>query len=473
MLITFVVILLVIWASVVWSIYSEFLTFYRNFEQTNNYNKAYYASLWALERAELAIRQRWPWYSGMWWWVNWRDTHWEWLEEEEIEEEVEEIEEELEEEQPIEEDPIQPIEQELPQQLRYAQWNNIVEPLDEEVQAEEIVEEEQSITEELEEIIENEEIPVEEEVEQEEACEVPRNYSDDKPTTSFSYLTASPTTLYRSISSTTNTIPRRWKWDIDQTISTASDAKNYNKMDYENAEIFLLYYDEESWNPYDSNSKCIYHPKFTKIEWRVRMPNWATSLDSTKPISPWISKIKDDPIIDWQFRWDYVQDRWWRDYTPFTIYSYSDTDVTKWSILSKDSVIRESDINNWSWSNNISFKNSKSPVTKNISAPLTSPEWTIISAKDDELSWRRTKFSDLENVSISWLQLRMSLLNLLKWNDGIVYPYLEYQLKFWNQISDKYYTIDAEWKVWDYKVNLIVQKPTIRESVYWNFTVIF
>lgn len=83
MLIILILILVLLWAAVVWSIYSNFLVFYSNFSETENYHKAYYASISALERAELVTKQRQPWYfwSGgiiMWVWtgnssnnVNW------------------------------------------------------------------------------------------------------------------------------------------------------------------------------------------------------------------------------------------------------------------------------------------------------------------------------------------------------------------------------------------------------------------
>jgi hypothetical protein len=39
------------------------MVFYSNFSETENYHKAYYASISALERAELVIKQRQPGYE--------------------------------------------------------------------------------------------------------------------------------------------------------------------------------------------------------------------------------------------------------------------------------------------------------------------------------------------------------------------------------------------------------------------------
>ena len=74
MLLTLILILMLIWSAVVGSLYSNFLIFYSNFSETENYNKAYYASISAIERAELVLRQHQPWYEWSWWrkWTsNW------------------------------------------------------------------------------------------------------------------------------------------------------------------------------------------------------------------------------------------------------------------------------------------------------------------------------------------------------------------------------------------------------------------
>jgi hypothetical protein len=68
---------------------------------------------------------------------------------------------------------------------------------------------------------------------------------------------------------------------------------------------------------------------------------------------------------------------------------------------------------------------------------------------------------------------RISLLNLLKSDNKQIYPYLEYQFSFWEPISDRYYTIKAQGKYGDYQVELLVKKPTFKESILWSFTIIF
>ena len=66
MLLSLVIIVALIWAAVIGTIYSNFLVFYSNFAETDNYNKAYYSSIAALERAELVTKQRQPWFEWTW-----------------------------------------------------------------------------------------------------------------------------------------------------------------------------------------------------------------------------------------------------------------------------------------------------------------------------------------------------------------------------------------------------------------------
>ena len=40
-------------------------------------------------------------------------------------------------------------------------------------------------------------------------------------------------------------------------------------------------------------------------------------------------------------------------------------------------------------------------------------------------------------------------------------------------VSDKYFTIEAEWNYWDYKIDNIIFEPTITESILRSFTTIF
>jgi hypothetical protein len=60
MVIAIMIILLLVGVAVVGALYSSFLAFYVSFGDTLEYNKAYYAAISALERAELVLRYREP-----------------------------------------------------------------------------------------------------------------------------------------------------------------------------------------------------------------------------------------------------------------------------------------------------------------------------------------------------------------------------------------------------------------------------
>jgi hypothetical protein len=130
-------------------------------------------------------------------------------------------------------------------------------------------------------------------------------------------------------------------------------------------------------------------------------------------------------------------------------------------------VIRENDINN---NDNgylsFNFWNNKSPLGRS-----TTNTFTIISQYEEEIKNRHNTFNEIFHTS-SWTQLRFSLLNLL-WTWQNVYPFLEYYADFWTEVPDKYFTINGEWNYKDYQVNTIIQKPTVKESILWNFTSIF
>ena len=373
MLLVLVIILVLIWAAVISSIYSNFLVFYSNFSESENYHKAYYNSIAALERAELVTKQRAPWFI----WSGWRIL-WE------------------------------------------SKWSY--------------------------------------------------EWSDQIINDNFSYLSdeaiRNQTTIYRDINSRTTRIPSLWNWDVESLLS-AWDSSNYNMMDYNNSQIFLLYYDNKlSENPYKkiscTNWWCTQSLTENingtiRLPWYMHTPWKFSDLDTQKElVSGW---PLDDTIVDRQVRGKYLD-------STFTIYS---TQKVVWKQISpEDNTFRESDINGWL---DFRFWNSRDPTQKSSSS---SP--TVISQREYEITQdsQSKKFSRIfNNTSYIQKQLRFSLLNLLKTNEWMIYPFLEYYVDFWTSVSDKYFNIRAQWDFGDYKISTIIWKPTIKESVLWSFTSIF
>jgi hypothetical protein len=171
-------------------------------------------------------------------------------------------------------------------------------------------------------------------------------------------------------------------------------------------------------------------------------------LDESKALiwqDRWTNIPKDDPIVDWQIRWNYTDEN--LNTVPFTVFSTSNINSGGKNTVdtNRDSVFRESDINKW-----LSFKfwSSKTPFNRGY---LIS--WlTVVSQKANDIS--NNKFEDIfnnNNGKFSNVQLRFSLLNLLKGTTGDandpeshIYPFLEYYVDFdGNEVPDRYYTITA------------------------------
>ena len=411
MLIALVIILLLIWAAVVSSIYSNFTVFYSNFSESQNYHRAYYSSISALERAELVIKQREPWFQWNWWWIIDRNS---------------------------------------------SEWTF-------------------------------------------------KNWWSDKVISNFSYLSndessKNTSTIFRTIDSRTNRIPKEWNGDIDSMLSytdsedPSNSSENFNMMDYKDSQVFLLYYDNwmkngsEVDNPYHKiscknwSSSCT-QSSTNEITWIIRLPwklkNFFGPLDTTVAlVSGW---PLNDAIVDRQIRWKFPENT---EYYPFTIYSTQIYD-SNGARDDLDSAIREGDINGSETHPNFNFifwQNKWSPST--ISSRWLNSNFTVISPLESQIKTdvnynpttkKTSKHFEriLGDSKYIEKQLRFSLLNLLRSEKNMVYPFLEYYVDFWTEISDKYFTINAEWNYDDYKINRLVWKPTNKESILWSFTTIF
>lgn len=247
-------------------------------------------------------------------------------------------------------------------------------------------------------------------------------------------------------------------------------------MDYENSEVFLLYYDTSRENPYTYGTITKSNP--TQITWEIRLPKllkndfWQLNTGIAL-VWQWGSMPKNDAIVDRQIRWTY-----WTNDIPFTIYStqvidWVDDEQSEKELPQDDSVIRENDIN---YDFNFKFWNTNSPFTTFFR--WNKAKITIISQNEKDILnsiWTHwiIKVFDIDS-DFNKTQLRFSLLNLLRWKDtNLVYPFLEYYTDFWTIVPDKYYTINGEWNFKDYQINTIIQKPTVKETILWSFTSIF
>ena len=108
----------------------------------------------------------------------------------------------------------------------------------------------------------------------------------------------------------------------------------------------------------------------------------------------------------------------------------------------------------------------------------SSASFTGIVEHSSDASLFEQSFSDLLN---DWdnVLFRLSLINPLYSEKGQIFPYLEYQLSFFDgdgrpsEMADRFYSITTKGRNGNYEVQLFMQKPTIVESILRSFTVMF
>jgi hypothetical protein len=287
--------------------------------------------------------------------------------------------------------------------------------------------------------------------------------------------------MIRSVNSRTTKIPADKKWNVEFLLRS-TDSENYNMMWYEDAEVFLFYYDDVNVNPYAKTSeKDCTSSRPSSIKWRIRLPQKLLQsgdfkdLD-TEAILVWTNNQlpKDDAIVDRQLRWTYTITTTEGDKpVPYTIYSTQKTENNNKTVSYEyDTIFRESDINN-TW--DFEFTNTWNPLKpKNPLYHWRQRPVTIISQGENtirNLQWFQQLLWTVGRSSRN--QLRFSLLNIVRDKKLKIYPFLEYQIDFWTTVSDRYYTINGKWSFSDFEVNIPRQKPTVKETVLWNFTSIF
>jgi hypothetical protein len=136
-----------------------------------------------------------------------------------------------------------------------------------------------------------------------------------------------------------------------------------------------------------------------------------------------------------------------------------------------DTSIRKSTLNDGGM--NLVYSISYDPVATTTTYPPASTTGHNLIWSDQSIA--TNTFSQIfQNINVTGLELNLSLLNLLKTNNGQVYPFLEYYIDLWgNQISDRFFTIQGKGKAWQYEVRIINTKPVIDQKSVSDFTIIF
>lgn len=369
MFLVFTLVLLVVAVGILASVYSVFFPFMQNLWTVHQYHMAYYGAISAVERAELWLRYRSPWFQWTWWflWTTWYG-------------------------------------------------------------------------------------PV----------------SDYSP----SLLSGAQQWFRWTITSRTTTIPNIGMGNTDPMLSDP-DSKNYNQLWYTYLETFLLSYD----TTLDTD---IYTPTTTPVffsspwfTWVFRLPPKVHALFGDTPgklcdsyvgdCDPDGDGIYDDIALSWSMEWLY-NGNGFKIFPTIAVFYYSWMQVDE----NKDNAIRESIIND---TGNIDFDiHDYSFITHGS----TIDKHTVVSS--DASAIEHQTFSQILTntlTNFSGLRLSFGAANLFRTFTGAIYPYLEYQFTFPQEIADRFYTIQWHGRVGEYDVKIVLKKPTVQGTVGGDFTVIF
>jgi hypothetical protein len=292
-------------------------------------------------------------------------------------------------------------------------------------------------------------------------------------------------------------VPTPWEWDLDPDVSS---GQNYYRLTFDESLQYALYVDKSPVDDYYTGYGLSHIKNLTfypSLKVSIRVPIKLADLfdngyqDGTYPSSSSHVLDKNDNVDlddDWVTN-DIIVNRtlfWYTWDTEFTIFPSINVNNDN-TVASNDTAIREDVINAYSDSNkfNISYDTDSKDTnpnavwdhTANVDKFNQSPEDAVKTGFNVVL--RDNVANDAASYSntypINRMNLKFSLVNLLKYEDDKVYPYLEIQLKDWNTsnaIPDTYFHILWEWKAWAYDVRIKLKKRVFNVSAASDFNVI-
>lgn len=285
------------------------------------------------------------------------------------------------------------------------------------------------------------------------------------------------------------TIPEAGKWDLDPDVSSWND---YTRLTFDEALQVALYVDESPTDKYytwvvDSDISKITDTSNLTVRASIRVPlkllSWFNNWNITSPYldKNWNIDLDWDGVID-----DIIVNRSLFGYTgdtEFTIFpSINITSDNK--PASDDTAIRESVINYYTTTTNKynlcfwwSCSYDANPLVWRSSIPNSNTTIDDIdnfnqSPEDAVKTWFNNIFV---NSNTKKLNLKFSLVNLLKYTDTQVYPYLEIKISNDNNkpLPDTYFHITWRGKAWSYDVKIKLKKKVFNVSAASDFTVLF
>lgn len=275
-----------------------------------------------------------------------------------------------------------------------------------------------------------------------------------------------------NINSRTQSIPASGKGNADFMLATW-DSANYNQLGYTNLETFLLSYDAVNYvtGYYTWVQNIVYLTADfipVPITWIFRLPPkvysgfwWAWKGELCNVCDSDGNGTYNDIVLSWSLEWLHNG-------IGFKIFPSTSTSDTWLIYANLDNAIRKSNIN--PIPSSIKFQNSMTPLP---TIPNDIQHHNVVSS--DAAAIENSWFSAILNANngFTWLRLSFGAVNLFATTNGSIYPYLEYQFTFPKPVSDRYYTIQWYGLVWEYKVLILLKKPTVQGTVGGDFTVIF
>ncbi len=280
-----------------------------------------------------------------------------------------------------------------------------------------------------------------------------------------------------------NVIPETWHGDLDSDISS---WENYNKLTFEKSLQFAFYKDTSTQSGYytwvtDANISNI--PLSSNLKVSIRVPlklicayKNITNCSRNSVSNPLLNNdnndldgdgINDDIVVNrslFGYTWD----------QQFTIFPSINISWDNTTPADNDTIIRESSVNYYLTDNNnivfdTSTKDTNPNVVRNgnVDKFNVSPDWVIT-------TWFNNILNNLNTPNpISKMNLKLSLVNYLKFDASDVYPYLEVKVDAWTSIPWKNFNILWEWRAWEYDVKIMIKKPIFDSSAASDFTVLF
>ena len=298
------------------------------------------------------------------------------------------------------------------------------------------------------------------------------------------------------IKSMTNwVVPEPWKWNLDPDISSWN---NYEKLTFDHSLQYALYKDT---TPIDKAYTWVSDDKIKNINianWitiSIRTPskltckyNWQNNNCSRSNISDLLDNndidldgdgVKDDIIVNRSLFWF----TWTSQFTIFPSIKLN----SDWTApASNDTAIREDVINNYLTNKqNIIFDTTSKDTnpcnwwthTSNVNNFNQAPDNSVSTWFDFILNtnyWNTTTLEESKNNWKIWqMNLKLSLVNLLSYDEWENYPYLEVRLNTGSPIPDLNFHILWEWKVMEYDVRIIISQPIFNSNAASDFTVLF